>query len=518
MTDCVVIANIDTSVEERLSTSDQTAKTCCRRQYVHYMNKKLYYNEFFSQLRIGNRYWEPRYEYGKRQLTLCEIPSFDASFLAAYLEKQGITTYYINYYNGMIDEFVNILNKGCRFVVLSLGAMFNSIPIVKFVRAVKRTHPEVKIIVSGSYIYNKRATSDDNEYIKTMQLIGADFYITQFPGERQIEYIIKTVLNKKSGGNEKFEGLQYTEMDVDWDYHYVLGEAPVMYLKTSKGCPAKCSFCNFPIKNKNLLYSDLAVVNRQLNSLSARNTKSIIFLDDTLNIPNRRFDEICKLIIKNNYNFTWYCYCRLKELTEESVRLMAESRCAGVFVGIESADDKILKAMNKGASLKDYDRGLQLLYKHGIPTFAFLLVGFPGETKETINLTINYLNNAPIKYFTANLWYADVSTPIYEEQETYGLKGKHFAWKHMTMDSLEAAMMTDKIMMEVNSAIWVPNENFGFQGIPYLFGKGYSEADVSTILKDTKKLVEANITGEIRNFQKYVDRISNVLNKNAKGK
>jgi len=518
MVDCVVVANIDTSVEERLSTSDQTSKTCCRRQYVKYMNKKLYYNEFFSQLRVGDSQWEPRNEFKKRQLTLCEIPSFDASFLASHLEKQGITTHYINYYNGMIDEFVDTLNKGCRFVVLSLGAMFNSIPIVKFVRTVKRSHPEVKIIVSGSYIYNKRATSDDNEYMKAMEIIGADFYITQLPGERQIEYIIKTILSKGVSGNEKFEELQYAEMDVNWDYHYALGEAPVMYLKTSKGCPAKCSFCNFPIKNQNLTYSDLEIVNRQLNDLSARNIKSIIFLDDTLNIPNQRFDDICKLIIKNGYDFTWYCYCRLKELTEESVRLMVESGCAGVYVGIESADDKILKAMNKGASLKDYDRGLQLLHKHGIPTFAFLLVGFPGETKETINTTINYLNNAPIKYFTANLWYADVSTPIYEKQEIYRLEGKHFAWRHATMDSLEAAMITDQIMMEVESAIWVPNENFGFQGIPYLFSKGYSEKDVSIILKDTQKLVESNITGEVSSCQRYIDRISNVLNKKAKEK
>ena len=41
MVDCVVIANIDTSVEERLSTSDKTSQTCCRRQYIQYMNKKL---------------------------------------------------------------------------------------------------------------------------------------------------------------------------------------------------------------------------------------------------------------------------------------------------------------------------------------------------------------------------------------------------------------------------------------------------------------------------------------------
>jgi len=513
MVDCVVIANIDTSVEERLSTSDKTSQTCCRRQYIQYMNKKLYYYDFFSQLRIGKIDWEPRHEYKKNQFTMCEIPSFDASFLAGYLVRQGVATHYINYYNGMIDEFEQILQKGCQFVVLSLGAMFNAIPIVKFVRTVKRNYPEVKIIVSGNYIYNKRATSDDEEYIATKQLIGADYYITQLPGEKQIEHIIKSTIHGNIQQDTVFEELQYTEMDVDWDYHHASMNAPVMYLKTSKGCPAKCSFCNFPIKNRNVVYSDLMVVSRQLNNLKTRNTKSVIFLDDTLNIPSQRFNDLCKLIINNNYEFTWYCYSRLKELTEDSVRLMSESRCAGVFVGIESADDKILKAMNKGATLKDYDRGLQLLYKYGIPVFAFLLVGFPGETENTIVETINYLNNAPIKYFTANLWYADVSTPIYEQQKQYELEGKHFAWKHSTMDSLEAAIMTDKIMMEVNAALWVPNENFGFQGIPYLLSKGYTDNEISTILKNTKKLVKSNITGDLSKSQKYIDSISSVITK-----
>ena len=111
----------------------------------------------------------------------------------------------------------------------------------------------------------------------------------------------------------------------------------------------------------------------------------VVFIDDTFNVPLPRFKDICRMMIKNDYQFNWFSYFRCSNSDEEAIDLMAQSGCKGVFLGIESGSPAILKNMTKAATPEKYVEGMKLLHQHNIMTFGSFIIGFPGETDETVN-------------------------------------------------------------------------------------------------------------------------------------
>jgi p-methyltransferase len=86
------------------------------------------------------------------------------------------------------------------------------------------------------------------------------------------------------------------------------------------------------------------------------------------------------MMIKNEFDLRWISFFRCSNADEEAIDLMRESGCVGALLGIESGDQKILKYMNKSATLERYKWGMERLHQRGIATFASLICGFPGET------------------------------------------------------------------------------------------------------------------------------------------
>ncbi|MBW4080398.1 radical SAM protein [Paenibacillus sp. S150] len=524
--ECVVIGNTEFSVQERLLTSDPISQTCCRRQYIRYRGHSFFYNEWFSYLK-ASPLEEHLSGYSPGDLTINEIPFYPVIFLSNYLSQKGLRTECVNHFDSGKERISRLLEQEPKVIVISIGASSNSLPLLKIVKFVRSLQPDVKIVVSGQYIYNKWATSDSEEWYQSMRVIGSDYYVINIPGERAIHELVRGLIDGTpvtglknifimDGGTPLFNGLESmdSELDsycIDWDAMggQILGS--VVAMNTSKGCPYRCSFCNFPIKNKVFQMSSVETIERQLRQLAKMGVQFIIFNDDTFNVPNKRFKDLCKMMIENRFNFQWFCYFRLKETDEETIILMKESGCRGVFLGIESADDGILENMNKLARRKDYERGLDLLNKHGIMSFAFFLVGFPGETEETVRSTVEFIETAGITFYTANLWYADSSTPIYKDKTRYGLTGKDFNWSHLTMDSRQASVWTDHLFLNVKKAIWIPNENFGFQGVPYLMSKGYSIEQITALLRDAAVLVSGNLVSGDANPEAVIEEMRQVL-------
>jgi p-methyltransferase len=72
------------------------------------------------------------------------------------------------------------------------------------------------------------------------------------------------------------------------------------------------------------------------------------------------------------------------------------------------------------------------------------------------------------------MWYCEPGTPIQNERRKYEIEGEGFVWSHATMDSLEAMDHIDRMFLEVNESVWLPQWSFDFWIIPYLMGKGIS--------------------------------------------
>src|SRR5262249_16874448 len=145
------------------------------------------------------------------------------------------------------------------------------------------------------------------------------------------------------------------------------------------------------------------------------------------------------MMARNKFGFNWFSFFRCSNADDEAFDLMAESGCKGVFLGIESGDQRILKNMNKFADVGRYRYSIRRLNERGIITFATIIVGFPGETTESVRNTTNFLQETSPMFYRLELYYHYTNVPIHKEAEKYGIRGTGYSWKHNTMDWIEAS-------------------------------------------------------------------------------
>ncbi len=490
--ECIIIAGYETDVNERLLLSDSVSKTCCKRQYIRYKGSNYFYYDFYSHIS------------DMKNFSYYEILSSTVLKLQAQLKDINYNVNIVPCFYKSQNEFLHkLLLKKPEAAVIQLDYSNNIAPFIRITKYIKELSPNTKIIVSGQYIFNKFFSSSIDDWNDLMSIIGADFYVYQNASDS----IIKILLYLKNASCLSL--LSYIFMKDKNNYKLINNSSVPLKIKnkleltekyynegivnfsTSTGCPAKCSFCNFPLKNSQRTYMKLSEVKEAFDTFKSLGIKTIVFSDDTFNLPTSRFKDILNMLIDGEYKFEWYCYFRIKECDEKIVELMSASGCKGVFLGIESANNCMLENMNKQMTLNDVKKGLKYLKKYNILIMAFFMVGFPGETKESIEQTINFINKSQIDFYTINLWYADESTKIFDKKNDFLLEGKAFKWKHSTMDSITATNFINKMITQINKT-WVPNENFGFQSIPYMLSLGFSLNNVIKILELSKELMLNN--------------------------
>ncbi|MGY8927968.1 MAG: radical SAM protein, partial [Flavobacteriales bacterium] len=112
---------------------------------------------------------------------------------------------------------------------------------------------------------------------------------------------------------------------------------------------------------------------------------------------------------------------------------MKESGCVGVYLGIESANDTILKNMDKRVTRDNFLKGIKHLNKYGIVSMGAFVLGFPGETEETLNDNLSFIEESGVEFYTLKEFYYMENTPVHEKRDEFGLSGVGSKWKHGTM-------------------------------------------------------------------------------------
>ncbi|MFC2141212.1 radical SAM protein, partial [Acidobacteriota bacterium] len=260
-------------------------------------------------------------------------------------------------------------------------------------------------------------------------------------------------------------------------------------IRTSISCPFSCAFCGFPRHAGKYQTAAVDKIKAELDGLAQiKSITGVNFIDDTFNVPAKRFKEILRMMIKNKYQFQWNSHFRCQFADKEMVELMKESGCEGVFLGIESGNDEILKNMNKVASADKYFKGISLLKEYEILTFGSFIIGFPGETAETVRDTSRFIEKSGLDFYRAQPWYCDTITPIWEQKEEYRIKGSQFEWSHHTMSAQQACDLIDRAFLTIEKPLWVPQYNFEFEAIFHLLHRGIT-------LEQVKRFISAFNSG-----------------------
>jgi p-methyltransferase len=260
--------------------------------------------------------------------------------------------------------------------------------------------------------------------------------------------------------------------------------------RTARSCAFKCSFCDYPMRAGALTTASVETVRQEVRALAELGVKNLVFVDDTFNVPPKRFKELCRMMMEEDLGLSWYSYFRCSNARdEETFDLAHQSGCRGVFLGIESGDESILVNMNKLAQEGQYRNGIARLKERGITTFASIIVGFPGENDRTMQNTIDFINETAPTFWRAQPWWGNTRSPVYEKKDVFEIRGEAYNWSHRTMTAREAANWCDVMFEKVTESVWLPLYDFDFWALPYLEGKGLGVEELVPILRISQSIM-----------------------------
>jgi anaerobic magnesium-protoporphyrin IX monomethyl ester cyclase len=173
------------------------------------------------------------------------------------------------------------------------------------------------------------------------------------------------------------------------------GVLPPAGILSSRGCPAACTFCSNDVTGRKFRYRSAASVAGEVALLHARfGLLGFSFFDDSFAVGRRRVRELCDAIAAIGATVWWTCTAHPAHLDRDVLADMRRAGCAGIDIGMESADPGMLVRIGKGVTV---DRVLDVLgwaAELGIHTVVNLMFGWPDETDAELDATIAFLERA----------------------------------------------------------------------------------------------------------------------------
>jgi len=463
------------------------------------------------------------------QLHVANTPSLACCVLKSFLAARGLRTEIVNFFNADRDRLVDLLAQKPRAVAITTTVYTTARPVIEIVELIRRHNAGVKIVVGGPHIYNTCSDHDEETQDFLLQEMGADIYVFDSQGELTLSRLLHALRAAKpdlsaipnlvhTDDGLTFERtprqIENNDIDatiIDWnlfDRDYI---APFAWMRTARSCAYSCAFCRYPALGGALVLNGVDRVEHQLRFLDSAGVKHVYFIDDTFNVPLPRFKDLCRMMIRNKFDITWTSYLRCANADDETFDLIKEAGCVAVFAGIESGDQQVLKNMNKKALVRTYKHGLAMLAERDIMVYASFIVGFPGETAESVQNTIDFIQETAPAFYSAEAYFHDPKVPIQERADEFGLKGSGYSWSHATMDWEEAQDHVERLHRTVDRSAFLPLYGVDVWSVPYFLANGISRPQLLDFLRVAQKMVVRSFDEERPDYTSERAQLKNVF-------
>jgi len=188
------------------------------------------------------------------------------------------------------------------------------------------------------------------------------------------------------------------------DYSYSFGSASrEAMIVTSRGCPFACQYCVSAHPDRRFIGRSPEHVVDEVKHWFAAGYRHLNFFDDYFNADLERAKEICHRLIEERLPVSWTMRGSANQIDEEFAELLQASGCKRVNIGVESANEEILAAFGRKSSTARIQQSFDLLARRGISLMGYFMLGFPGESREMVEETIDLALSLPLDYaqFTA---------------------------------------------------------------------------------------------------------------------
>jgi len=188
-----------------------------------------------------------------------------------------------------------------------------------------------------------------------------------------------------------------------------------------RGCPSNCHFCanhalwgKYRQRSADKIFEELLIIYE-------KHGKTIFFLDDNFLISKKLLFEVCERMRRETPELLWRCQSRVDTLTEDKLKISRDTGCWDIKLGIESGSDRILAYLNKRLTVKKALAGCEIILRHGIQVSANFMFGFPEETWEDLQATLQLIKRLPANSIAVSKLIPLPGTKIYNEVMRDGL-------------------------------------------------------------------------------------------------
>ncbi|MBL7130466.1 MAG: cobalamin-dependent protein [Candidatus Omnitrophica bacterium] len=198
---------------------------------------------------------------------------------------------------------------------------------------------------------------------------------------------------------------------------------PLGVLITSRGCPCQCIFCDRAIFGNITRLRGVDNVLDEVEELIYKyGAREIRFFDDLFTLDIGRTYKICEGLQRRKLHVPWTCLTGANFVTKDLLKTMKSAGCWQVLYGLESADSRMLKSLNKGNTLEQNIRAVRWAQKVGLNVRADFIVGVPGDTLENMERTLKFAINMKLDYAHFNKFVPFPGTAIYKTLINQGYK------------------------------------------------------------------------------------------------
>lgn len=385
-------------------------------------------------------------------------PSLGLLHLAAQVREHGYEPTIVESdildldFDGVAEKIIAAAPKYVGITLFTVGVWGSA----RIARKVKQALPDTKVIVGGPHISSmgletiKRFT----EFDVAVQGEGEKVLIELLKAYEKAEETgtpadlsgVPAIIYRKNGKTTVNPALPL-ELVLDdlpfpaWDllpnfphaykpavYDYPRG--PVATIAASRGCPFHCKFCDtstFGAKVR--YYSPKKVFEMMVFLQKTWGIRHIMFVDDLFLASRQRTTELCNLILEHGLKMTWSCDARVDTVKPDLLDLMKRAGCWQISFGLETGSDDMLRRMDKSARVEKSERAVNWAAEADIRVKGLFMLGYPGETRETIEMTKAFVRRIPMTIMNLTKFTPYPGSPVY--RELYGTAIRDDHWEKM---------------------------------------------------------------------------------------
>lgn len=381
------------------------------------------------------------------------MPPLGILYIATYMRKNGYTVkvidFSVEHMSG--EEFKKLLEE-MQPKVVSLSTYnetWNSQKIM--CKLIKSTLPASLVIAGGAFAtfcYEDVLSESETDYVvrgegEIVTLKLCDYIFGKSDDDiESIKGIAYKNLKSEIVNNEIADRIENLDDMIIPDRNLVdLSKYIMPYtISTARGCPGDCIFCSSKsfwgkkvrMRSAKSVFEEVMYLHNEFNAL-------IFYItDDTFTASYKRAIEFCEMIEETGIKFVWGCESRADVITDDLINKMSHAGCKKLQIGLESADNEILKKIKKNVTIEQIENGISLAHKYGMHITASFIIGHAFDTHETIDKTLSFAKKIQREYGSHVV--GSVNTPFpgteqYEKSDELGIEIYESDWNQYVLSN-----------------------------------------------------------------------------------